>query len=66
MTEKKVLFTRRGREGYLEGFMWGPPAVPHAFSSLPPLDSLFSGGLLHEGPERHMTLRFRARCRKVD
>lgn len=34
-------------------------AVPHAFSSLPPLDSLFSGGLLGEGPEQHMTLRFR-------
>lgn len=31
--------------------------VPHVFSSLPP--PLFSGGLLGEGPEQHITLGFR-------
>lgn len=45
--------------------MWGLSAVPHAFSSLPPLDSLFSGGLLDLGPEQHMTLQFRAGCGNV-
>lgn len=43
----------------------GLSAVPRAFSSLLPLDSLFSGGLLDEGPERHTTLQFRAGCRNV-
>lgn len=43
----------------------GLSAVPRASSSLLPLDSLFSGGLLDEGPERHTTLQFRAGCRNV-
>lgn len=43
----------------------GLSAVPRAFSSLLPLDSLFSGGLLDEGPERHTTLQFRAGCRNI-
>lgn len=48
-------------EGYLtvNSSYVGLSAVPHVFSSLPPLDSLFSGGLLGEGPEQHTTLRFR-------
>lgn len=48
-------------EGYpvVNSSYMGLSAVPHVFSSLPPLDSLFSGGLLGEGPEQHMTLRFR-------
>lgn len=48
-------------EGYLtvNSSYVGLSAVPRVFSSLPPLDSLFAGGLLGEGPEQHMTLRFR-------
>ena len=42
----------------------GLSAVPLVFSSLPPLDSLFSGGLLGEGPEQHITLGFRG-CQHI-
>lgn len=33
----------------------GLSAVPRVFSSLPPLDSVFCGGLQGEGPKQHMT-----------
>lgn len=52
---------RENMEGYLtvNSSYAGLSAVPRVFSSLPPLDSLSAGGLLGEGPEQHMTLRFR-------
>lgn len=53
-----------GRSNKVNASYGGLSAVPLFFSSLPPLDSLFSGGLLEEGPEQHMTLGFRG-CQDI-